>query len=127
MKPISKLVITLLAGGGLGFLAATALQAQSKPLAFVIEENDVINDGFFKEYASKVPPTIAAFGGEYVVRGGRAVSFLGEPPKRILILKFENLERAEAWYHSAAYQELQPLREKAMKKRSFVVEGLPKR
>jgi uncharacterized protein (DUF1330 family) len=37
---------------------------------------------------------------------------------------FENLDQAQAFYSSTAWKELTPLREKALKQRSFIAEGI---
>ena len=39
--------------------------------AYIIAEIEVIDSGKFEEYRKLVPPTLEAFGGRYVVRGGR--------------------------------------------------------
>ena len=123
----AQIILALASGFGLGALTAGPgiVGAQSSGPAYVIEENDVFNADTFREYASKVPPTLQAFGGRYVVRGGRTAAFEGDPPKRIVVLAFDSIARAQAWYQSGAYQDLKSLREKAMRKRSFAVEGLP--
>jgi uncharacterized protein (DUF1330 family) len=41
------------------------------------------------------------------------------------VIAFDSLEKAQARYESAAYQEIKPIRLKAAKSRAFVVEGLP--
>jgi uncharacterized protein (DUF1330 family) len=122
-----RIGIPLAACAGVLFGAAgiTALNAQPKPAAYVIEENDILDAEALKQYGPKVEPTLTPYGGTYVIRGGRTVALLGEPPKRIVVLGFESVDKAEAWFHSPAYQALKPLREKAMHKRSFIVEGAP--
>ena len=40
------------------------------------------------------------------------------------MLVFENMERAQAWYASPAYEKLKALRDKASNARIFIVEGL---
>jgi uncharacterized protein (DUF1330 family) len=73
-----------------------------------------------------VDATFAPFGGRYVVRGSEIASLEGEPPKgRIVVIKFDSMEKAKAWYDSPAYREIRPIRHGAAKSRVFIVEGTP--
>jgi uncharacterized protein (DUF1330 family) len=92
--------------------------------AYVITEIEVTDAEAFREYAPQVQPSFAPFGGQYLVRGGKTQSLVGGPPKRIVVLAFESMERAQAWYVSPAYDALKPLRDKAGNVRIFIVEGL---
>jgi uncharacterized protein (DUF1330 family) len=77
-----------------------------------------------KPYSARVASTFEPFGGRYIVRGGMITPLEGEAPKgRIVIIAFESMEKAQAWYDSPAYQELKPIRHKAAKSRVFIVEG----
>ena len=42
------------------------------PKGYVIGQIDVTDPEAYKEYAAKVPATIAHFGGRYLVRGGKS-------------------------------------------------------
>jgi uncharacterized protein (DUF1330 family) len=104
--------------------AVRNLSAQIQAPAYVIAEIDVTDSEAFKEYAPRVQPSFAPFGGRYVVRGGKAESLAGEPPKRGVVLAFDTMERAQSRYASPEYEALKALRDKAGKARIFVVEGL---
>jgi uncharacterized protein (DUF1330 family) len=71
-----------------------------------------------------VQPSFAVFGGRYVVRGGRTRSLAGDAPKRVVVLAFDSIDQARAWYDSPQYEALKALRDKAGKARIFVVEGV---
>jgi uncharacterized protein (DUF1330 family) len=120
----------LLAEALLAIVVSTAavqdLNAQTQALAYVITEIDVTDSEAFKEYAPRVQPSFAPFGGRYVVRGGKTESLAGDPPKRVVVLAFDTMERAQSWYASPEYETLKALRDKAGKARIFVVEGLPR-
>jgi uncharacterized protein (DUF1330 family) len=47
-----------------------------------------------------------------------------EPPKRVAILAFENLEKAQAALTSAAFKDARAIGEKYAKFRAFAVEGV---
>ncbi len=66
------------------------------------------------DYRSKVPDTLAPWGGELLLRGRRVASFCGESPHTdIVVIRFPDAAAASAWFASAAYQALIPLRELA--------------
>jgi len=77
----------------------------------------------FAEYAPKVQPSFAPFGGRYVVRGGKTQSLTGDAPKRVVVLAFDSIDQVRAWYDSPQYEALKALCDKAGKARIFAVEG----
>lgn len=104
--------------------AAFAVHAQPRTPAYVITEIDVTDAAAFAEYAPKVQPSFAPFGGRYVVRGGKAQSLTGDAPKRVVVLAFDSIDQVRAWYDSPQYEALKALRDKAGKARIFAVEGV---
>ena len=93
--------------------------------AYVIAEVEVTDPGKFEEYRKLVPPTIEAFGGRYVVRGGAIDAREGGwQPSRIVIIEFEDMERAKAWHESDVYAPARALREASSSTRMIVVEGV---
>jgi uncharacterized protein (DUF1330 family) len=129
MKSNYKLTIAMLAGAALGAAAAQGLHAQTKPLAYVISENDVTNkEAYAKEF---VPLAVAALkdsGQKQLAAGGQTVSLSGEPPKsRIVLSVFENIDKAKAAYTSPAYLEARKIGDKYAKLRIFAVEGVPQK
>ena len=117
----------MLAGVTVGGLAVQGLHAQSKPPAYVIAEIDVKDqDGYAKEYQSRTTkPIIEEGGAKFLSRGSKSISIRGEPPKRIVLFVFENLERAQAAFASPGYAEAYAHGEKYAKFRIYAVEGLP--
>ena len=66
--------------------------------AYVIADIEVIDSAGFAQYQQKVPATIAAYGGRYLVRGGAAEVLEGSwSPKRCVVLEFPSMERAKEW------------------------------
>jgi len=54
----------------------------------------------FDAYRAVVMPTIEAFGGRFLVRGGRFTALEGQwAHERIAAIEFPNREAAEAWYN----------------------------
>jgi uncharacterized protein (DUF1330 family) len=112
---------------GVAFWGAAVQQpkAQARAPAYVITEIEVTDAEAFREYAPRVQPSFMPFGGRYLVRGGKTQSFAGAPAKRVVVLAFDSMERAQSWYASPEYEMLKPLRDKAGKARIFAVEGVP--
>lgn len=93
--------------------------------AYVIVEIETTDPEVMQAYREAAAPTMAAYGGRYIVRGG-AVQTLegGWEPGRVVVLEFESAERARAWWESAEYREAKLLREGAGHTRMIIVEGV---
>jgi uncharacterized protein (DUF1330 family) len=79
----------------------------------------------FDEYRRQVMPTIEAYDGKFLVRGGAVTVLEGDMPyQRIAMLEFPSREKAEAWYHSAEYQRILPLRTESARSLFILVDGL---
>lgn len=93
--------------------------------AFVILDVEVTDPANYEGYKNLAAPTVALYGGKYVVRGGQAENLEGDwQPKRIVVLQFENVERAKAWINSPEYAEARALRHKYSISKAIVVEGV---
>jgi uncharacterized protein (DUF1330 family) len=127
LKTNSKLVLVLLAGIAIG-AGSEAIHAQpvNSPPAYVMAEVEVTDPATMQKYVQKVPETLASFNGHfhYLVRGGKTQALEGEPPKGIVVIAFDSAEQARAWYDSAAYQAIKPIRQSAAKSRIYIVEGI---
>jgi uncharacterized protein (DUF1330 family) len=94
-------------------------------VAYVVAELEVTDPGGFEEYRKVVPATIAAYGGRYLVRGGALESLEGGwAPKRMVILEFQSMIQAKAWYTSAEYRDLLAMRQRTTKSKVVLVEGV---
>jgi uncharacterized protein (DUF1330 family) len=92
--------------------------------AFVILDIEVTNPTEYEGYKQLAAPTVALYGGKYVVRGGQAENLEGDwEPKRIVVLQFESVERAKAWINSPEYAQARALRRKYAVSKAIVVEG----
>ena len=78
--------------------------------AYVVVEASIRDGEALKTYGSKAGPIIKEFGGEVLVLGPWLLLF-GEPAfSNGMIIRFADRERALAFYHSPAYQELLDIR-----------------
>jgi len=93
---------------------------------YVIVEVEVTDPAAMQEYGAKVGPTLAPYHAKLIVRGKASAKEGPIPVGNIVVLEFPSLADAEAWYNSAAYKELIPLRQRAANTRLFIVEGEPR-
>ncbi|HXF47704.1 MAG TPA: DUF1330 domain-containing protein [Burkholderiaceae bacterium] len=95
--------------------------------AYVIAEMQISDPERYKQYMAEAPAAVAAFGGEYLVRGGRhEVLEGGWQPTRLAILKFPSYAQAKAFYDSAQYRAARSKRLGATEHFNMVlVEGVP--
>jgi uncharacterized protein (DUF1330 family) len=127
MKTTFKLALAVLAGVSIGVVGARAIHAQQVKTApgYVIAEVEVTDPAPLKEYAAKAPQIIASYGGHYVIRGGKVEALEGEAPKgAIVVLGFDSVEKARAWYDSPEYKAIRPFRQNATKSRLLLAEGV---
>ena len=95
--------------------------------AYVIVEMKVSDPDQYKQYMAAVPATVAAHGGEYIIRGGRHESLEGDwQPARVAVLKFPSYEQAKAWYDGEQYRSVRAKRASATEYfNMIIVEGVP--
>jgi uncharacterized protein (DUF1330 family) len=94
--------------------------------AYVIAEVEVTDPVAYEEYRKLVPPTLAKYGGKFLVRGGAVESKEGGwEPKRLVVLEFASMDEARKWYASPEYAPALALRHKAARSRLLLVEGAP--
>jgi uncharacterized protein (DUF1330 family) len=127
---IKSTLLALLAGLSIGAISASAAHSQERaaasPRAFYISEFEVTDSEGIKPYSARVASTFEPYGGRYIVRGGKISTLEGEGPQnRVVIIEFDSMEKAQAWYNSPAYVELKPIRLRSAKSNVFLVEGTP--
>jgi uncharacterized protein (DUF1330 family) len=119
--------LVLLAGILIGVAGARlvhAQQARTAP-AYVIAEVEVTDPTTLQKYGEKAPQIVASFNGHYLVRGGKTVALEGEAPKGYaVVIGFDSLEKARAWYDSPDYAAIRPFRQSSTKSRIFIAEGV---
>ena len=125
-----KTVLAMCTCGALGWLGSEALHGQTRPPAYLIGQIDVSNpEGYAKEYLPKAREIIKAHGGRLVAAAGAAasgsqvVAVDGEPPKRVVIYMYPNMEALQAWRNDPEYVQVRRIGEKYAKYHTFAVEG----
>jgi uncharacterized protein (DUF1330 family) len=126
VKTNYKLALSVLAGVVMG-VAGVKIHAQQVKTApgYVIAEVDVTDPATFQKYSDQVPGTLAAYGGHYLVRGGKTTAVEGDAPKgRVVVTAFDSVQKALAWENSPAYEAIKPIRHSSAKSRIFIAEGI---
>jgi uncharacterized protein (DUF1330 family) len=93
--------------------------------AYVVVNVTVTDPGPYETYKQMAPPTIAAFGGRYLARGGATEVKEGDwHPNRLVILEFPDSAAARAWWESSEYAPGKALRQTCAQTQLVIVEGL---
>lgn len=123
MKTRYVVALSLIVGVAIGGVAIQGLRAQTKSLAYVIAEVEVTDAPTYKTYLDGTAPILNKHGAKFLARGGKTISVAGEPPKRIALYTFENMDRAAAFVNDPDLNPLIPVRDKSSKYRAYIVEG----
>jgi uncharacterized protein (DUF1330 family) len=125
MNRIIVLGFGMLAGIAIGAGAVNGLNAQGKgPGAYAIVDISEINDPTtFKTLLPKADAANNAFGGKFIARTENIVALDGTPPKRFVVLAFDSIDKAKAWDSSPLQGEVNAIRKKSTKSRTFLVDG----
>jgi uncharacterized protein (DUF1330 family) len=93
--------------------------------AYIIVNIQVTDPVPYAEYVRQAPPTIARYNGRYLVRGGPAEKLEGAyEPRRVVVLEFDTVENAKAWWNSEEYRDLRDLRQRSAITDMIVVDGV---
>jgi uncharacterized protein (DUF1330 family) len=94
--------------------------------AYIIARIEVTDGSRYQEYTKLTPAAIARFGGRFVVRGGKHVTLEGETEtRRLVVIEFPDLEKAQAFYNSPEYVAARQIRAGAAVAQFLAVEGVP--
>jgi uncharacterized protein (DUF1330 family) len=121
----------LVAAGLFGLAAcasapAPAPEVAATPKGYVFVEIDITNPEAYEGYKAAAAPLVAAWGGRYLVRGGKSEAREGAPPAgRVVILEYPSFEAAKAFLESPEYTAIVHLRTDNTVSRLMIVEGIP--
>ena len=76
------------------------------------------------EYIERIQDTLDPFGGRFIVHGAEVAVKEGPFPGTIVIVEFPDVDAAEQWYASSAYQEILPLRTGNIDGTAIIVPGV---
>ena len=125
MKAYYATALAMLAGAAIGATAVNGLHAQNKsPGAYaVIDISEITNQEIFKALLAKAEAPVVAAGGKFVIRTDKITVRDGVAPARFVVIAFDSMENAKLWDGLPAQKEIDDMRAKAAKARSFIVDG----
>ncbi|QIL88478.1 DUF1330 domain-containing protein [Microbulbifer sp. SH-1] len=79
--------------------------------AFVIVDIKIRNPDEYRRYIELITPSVANYGGRYLVRGGKPQTLDGGwISERIVIMQYPSRERAQAWLADPALADIHNMR-----------------
>jgi uncharacterized protein (DUF1330 family) len=92
--------------------------------AYFLAEIITIHDPeHYQAYVAYAGPIIQQYGGEYLFRSEHLTPVSGEwHPKKLILIRFESLEKLHACFHSQAYRAIAHLREHSTTSRAVIIE-----
>ena len=123
--------LAALAGCALGAALVQGLHAQAKPpIYYVVEAETTRPDACANEFAPQAQAIIKAADGRFLAIGGagatgaRAVTPIeGDPPKRVVVMAWHNMDQVHSWWSNPEYIALRKIVDKYATFRSFAIEG----
>ena len=93
--------------------------------AYVIAEHDVHDPAGYEKARPGAAAAIAKHGGRYLTSGlGKTELIEGtEPPKRIVLIEFPDMDAARRFYESQDYREARTTRQAASRSRLILADG----
>jgi uncharacterized protein (DUF1330 family) len=91
---------------------------------YVIARVNVTDPDQYAKYRAATPAAVAAFGGQFIVRGGDMETLEGpEESNRVVVIKFETMDKARKFYNSEIYQAAKSLRDGAADGQFILLDG----
>jgi uncharacterized protein (DUF1330 family) len=92
--------------------------------AYIVTEITIHDPVTYERYKKMAPPSIAAYGGKYLVRGATCTTLEGDwAPPRFVMLEFPTADAARNWWNSPEYAEAKALRQSIADTDMLLVEG----
>lgn len=92
---------------------------------YIVVDVTIHDPDRYEDYKKMAAPTVTAYEGRYVARGGKTETLEGTwKPGRAVVLEFPNAERARAWWNSEEYRPAKELRQSIATTQMVLIEGL---
>jgi uncharacterized protein (DUF1330 family) len=92
--------------------------------AYVVTQIEIHDSERYETYKKMSLASIGAFGGRFIVRGGKVETLEGTwSPKRFVVVEFPSIARAKEWWSSQEYAAAKKLRQEIATSEMIVVEG----
>jgi uncharacterized protein (DUF1330 family) len=122
MKMLFTVSLAAIAGAFVGAAAIGTLSAQGTKHSYaIIDISEITDPEAFKGITTGPTTTL---GGRYIMDTDDITTVDGVPPKRFVVIEFDNVEKAMAWNAAPQMAEINAIRAKAAKSRLFLVEGM---
>jgi uncharacterized protein (DUF1330 family) len=93
--------------------------------AYVVVQIEVKDAAAYEDYRRLATPTVSAYSGRYIVRGGPSQVLEGSwQPRRLVVLEFPTAERARAWWDSPEYAPAKAIRQRCAETEMLLIEGV---
>ena len=95
--------------------------------AYLVTESETLDRAAVSSYSSALTPAMQAAGGHWVGGGTgpseKITAVIGDPPKRLGVVEFDNADKAQAWLKSPGREAIAPQRNQAIKiVRQYIVQ-----
>jgi len=129
MKTYLTVAAALAVGTAIGGFVVQGLHAQgSPPVYFISDIAEITDPEAFKAVGqrpqSEAAARVAKAGGQYVTRTQKITALYGTPPQRLIIIRFDNMEKAKAFATDETQKWIDSITDKSSKIRRFYAEGL---
>jgi uncharacterized protein (DUF1330 family) len=93
--------------------------------AYIVVQVAVEDAEAYEQYKALAPPSIAAYGGRYLIRGGPSEVLEGTwHPARLVLLEFPTAAQARAWWSSPEYAPARAVRQRCAQTEMLLIEGI---
>jgi uncharacterized protein (DUF1330 family) len=121
----APLALVFAAGLALGLVPTLGAWQAAPKKAYLVVLADITDPEKYAAYAKLSPGILAAHGGKYLARAGRAEAMEGPPfTGRVVVAEFPSYDAARGFYTSPEYTRARALRVGAAEARFVIVEGL---
>jgi len=91
---------------------------------YIIAHVNVTDPDKYKNYTALTPSAVAAYDGEFTVRGADTTTVEGpEETRRVVVIRFPSVDRAKEFWASTEYQTAKIERAGAAEMTAVIVEG----
>ena len=93
--------------------------------AYLVVDIKVTDPARYEEYRKLVSPTLAAYDGKYLARGGAVKVLEGDlSPNRTVVVEFPSSARALEWWDSDLYRPIRQIRYDSADCKMLLIEGV---
>jgi len=93
--------------------------------AYIVTEIEVHDHERYEAYKKISSSSVQAYGGRFIVRGGKVQKLEGEwSPQRLVIIEFPSADRATEWWNSPEYAPGKKIRQETAHSEMIVIDGI---